>query len=73
MRLGEKRALQATLEAYQTMLAAAPRLEYYHERRLRSLKLLDEGGKCVPPYGYRGPSASVDASALFITLPQDHL
>jgi [ribulose-bisphosphate carboxylase]-lysine N-methyltransferase len=43
--LGEKRALQATMEAYQTMLAAAPGLEYYQERRLRSLKLLDEGGK----------------------------
>jgi [ribulose-bisphosphate carboxylase]-lysine N-methyltransferase len=26
------------------MLAAAPGLEYYQERRLRSLKLLDEGG-----------------------------
>ena len=45
VRLGEKRALQATMEAYQTMLAAAPGLEYYQERRLRSLKLLDEGGK----------------------------
>jgi len=45
VRLGEKRALQATLEAYQTMLAATPRLEYYQERRLRGLKLMDEGGK----------------------------
>lgn len=29
----------------QTLLASAPELEYYQERRLRSLKLLDEGGK----------------------------
>jgi [ribulose-bisphosphate carboxylase]-lysine N-methyltransferase len=29
----------------QTLLSSAPELEYYQERRLRSLKLMDEGGK----------------------------
>jgi len=53
VRMGEKRALQACMESFQSALAGAPQLEYYQERRLRSLKLLDESGKttfdpCVP-------------------------
>jgi [ribulose-bisphosphate carboxylase]-lysine N-methyltransferase len=45
VRLGEKRALQATAEAYAQIRAGLARLEYYQERRLRGLKLLDDDGK----------------------------
>ena len=45
VRLGEKRGLLAALEAFQAAEAAAPGLEFYQERRLRSLKLMDEGGQ----------------------------
>ena len=44
VRLGEKRGLSAALESFQTLLAQAPRLDYYQERRLRSLRLLDDSG-----------------------------
>ena len=45
VRLGEKLALQATLDYFEQLSAALPRLEYYQERRLKSLRLLDETGK----------------------------
>lgn len=44
-RLSEKRALAATLDFYETRRAMLPGLEYYQERRLKSLNLLDEEGK----------------------------
>jgi len=45
VRLGEKRALQSALNAYQDILESCGSLEYYQERRLRSLKLLDNDGR----------------------------
>lgn len=51
VRCGEKRALLAAAEAFSDALASAPRLEFYQERRLRSLKLLDDDGRCVETRG----------------------
>ena len=45
VRLGEKRALQAVADAFAATRAALPSLEYYQERRLRGLNLMDERGQ----------------------------
>lgn len=45
VRLGEKRALQAAADAYMAIQTTVSRLDFYQERRLRSLKLLDDDGK----------------------------
>jgi hypothetical protein len=42
--LGEKKALRNTLRYFETIRASVDRLEYYQERRLRQLNLLDEDG-----------------------------
>ena len=44
-RLGEKLALLSTLEYFDKVKGGLKRLEYYQERRLKSLRLLDETGK----------------------------
>jgi len=42
--LCEKKALRNTLRYFETIRASVDRLEYYQERRLRQLNLLDEDG-----------------------------
>ena len=42
--IGEKKALRNTLRYFETIRASVDRLEYYQERRLRQLNLLDEDG-----------------------------
>lgn len=44
VRLGEKEALDAALQLVEARAAALPGLEYYAERRLKGLGLLDEAG-----------------------------
>ena len=44
-RLGEKLALLSALEYFDTVKGGLKRLEYYQERRLKGLRLLDETGK----------------------------
>lgn len=43
-RLGEKEALDALLAWVEAREAALPRLEYYQERRLKRLGLIDDSG-----------------------------
>ena len=44
VRLGEKEGLDSTLRFLEDRLGQLPRLEYYQERRLKSLGLLDDKG-----------------------------
>jgi [ribulose-bisphosphate carboxylase]-lysine N-methyltransferase len=44
VRLGEKEALDATLAYFEGRAADLPALEYYQERRLKRLGLMDEDG-----------------------------
>jgi [ribulose-bisphosphate carboxylase]-lysine N-methyltransferase len=44
VRLGEKEALDATLSFFEGRLEQLPDLEYYQERRLKRLGLMDEQG-----------------------------
>ncbi|XP_002983944.2 fructose-bisphosphate aldolase-lysine N-methyltransferase, chloroplastic [Selaginella moellendorffii] len=48
VRLGEKRILQEQLQWFETHLADLDRLEFYAERRLRDLGLLDDKGNMTP-------------------------
>lgn len=43
VRVGEQEGLRTTLKWFETRKADLDSLEYYAERRLRSLGLLDEG------------------------------
>lgn len=45
VRLGEKEALESTLEFFESRKKRLGDLEYYQERRLKSLGLLDEQGR----------------------------
>ena len=42
MRLGEKEALESVLRFFEQREALLPTLEYYQERRLKRLGLLDD-------------------------------
>lgn len=48
IRLGEKRVLEELQLSFETQMANLDQLEYYAERRLRSLGLLDEQGDVTP-------------------------
>jgi [ribulose-bisphosphate carboxylase]-lysine N-methyltransferase len=43
--LGEKEALDATMGWFEARLGQLKRLEYYQERRLKRLKLIDDEGR----------------------------
>jgi len=45
VRLGERRALLAARSFFEARAAGAEGLEFYQERRLKGLGLLDEGGR----------------------------
>ena len=45
VRLGERRSLAAARAFFEARAAGAEGLEYYQERRLKGLGLLDEGGR----------------------------
>lgn len=45
MRLGEKEALDSTLRWFEERFARISTLEFYQERRLKGLGLLDESGR----------------------------
>ena len=44
MRVSELEALQHTLDFFQQRMAKLDKLEYYQERRLKGLGLLDDNG-----------------------------
>lgn len=44
VRLGEKEALESTLQYFESREKALDKLEFYQERRLKGLGLLDEAG-----------------------------
>jgi [ribulose-bisphosphate carboxylase]-lysine N-methyltransferase len=46
--LGEKQSLRATMDEFEAQLGRLDSLEYYQERRLRELGLMDEEGDRVP-------------------------
>lgn len=46
--LGEKQSLRATMDEFEAQLGRLDSLEYYQERRLRQLGLMDEEGDRVP-------------------------
>lgn len=45
--IGEQEALGATLQFFDERFGKLEGLEYYQERRLKGLGLLDEDGRCV--------------------------
>lgn len=47
IRIGEREALETTLQFFEERVERLDRLEYYQERRLKGLGLLDEEGRWV--------------------------
>lgn len=47
IRIGEKEALDTTLQFFEERFGRLSRLEFYQERRLKGLGLLDEDGRSV--------------------------
>ena len=68
--IGEQEALASTLQFFEERFSKLDSLEYYQERRLKGLGLLDEDGRCIhqhigPPFEscnplQRNASAFVD-------------
>jgi [ribulose-bisphosphate carboxylase]-lysine N-methyltransferase len=51
VRMGEKQALTEVMSYYTTVEGELEKMEYYQERRLRSLNLLDrDGGSTYDPF-----------------------
>lgn len=57
IRIGEMEALDSTLQFFEERFGRLQKIEYYQERRLKGLGLLDEDGRSVsqhPPLGDYG-------------------
>ena len=69
MRLGEKEALDSLLRVVEQREALLPTLEYYQERRLKRLGLMDDSEWGEGGEGGCGPEGGVAAHTLELVLP----